>query len=159
MLVRTMRRPRVRKALGAGAATGLDRSAHMVLATLEVAGPSRLSAIAEALTVDASTLSRQVTQLEADGLVERSRDASDGRAVLLSLSTRGSARLQRAREVRLAGLAEALRDWSDADLHRFAGFLDRCTRDLLEHSESAAASMRDGGAGEAHHPRHAQPLD
>jgi DNA-binding MarR family transcriptional regulator len=74
-------------------AVGLDPSAFPVLHHLASAGPSRQGALAEALGLDASTVSRHVRTLVADGLLTATRDPADGRATVLAISDAGHAQL------------------------------------------------------------------
>ena len=68
---------------------GMDPGAFPVLHHLASSGPSRQTVLAEALGLDASTVSRHVRALADGGLVEASRDPDDGRATLLSITDPG----------------------------------------------------------------------
>jgi DNA-binding MarR family transcriptional regulator len=70
-------------------AVGMDPGAFPVLHHLAATGPSRQSALAEALGLDASTVSRHVRALSDGGLVEASRDPDDGRATVLTITEPG----------------------------------------------------------------------
>ncbi|MEU3190684.1 MarR family transcriptional regulator [Streptomyces sp. NPDC006992] len=60
-----------------------------VLDTLSLSGPKRLTELARAEQISQPGLTQLVTRLEHDGLVERRRDPTDGRAVLVHLTERG----------------------------------------------------------------------
>ncbi|WP_432106902.1 MarR family transcriptional regulator [Streptomyces sp. AA1529] len=60
-----------------------------VLDTLVQSGPRRLTELARAEQISQPGLTQLVTRLEHDGLVERRRDPTDGRAVLVHLTERG----------------------------------------------------------------------
>ena len=77
----------------------IDYSAFPILKLLTHQGPMRLSALAQVLGLDASTVSRHARQLEDRGLLERTEDPDDGRASRVAVSEHGS-----------ACLAQALRD-------------------------------------------------
>jgi DNA-binding MarR family transcriptional regulator len=111
----------------AAAAHDVEWSAHMVLKCVENEGPMRASAIAECLHSDPSTVSRQVASLVKDGLLERRADPDDGRASLLALTAKADAVLAEHDRIRLDYFAQMLDGWSDTDLRRFAGLLDRFT--------------------------------
>jgi DNA-binding MarR family transcriptional regulator len=70
-------------------AVGVDPGAFPVLHHLAASGSSRQAALAEALGLDASTVSRHVRVLVDEGLVASSRDPDDGRATLLSITGPG----------------------------------------------------------------------
>jgi DNA-binding MarR family transcriptional regulator len=67
------------------------------LRAVDEAGAVTTSALAEALRVDLSTISRNLTLLERQGLLKRRRDPSDARVVSIALTNRGAAALQNLR--------------------------------------------------------------
>ena len=77
----------------------VDPMAYPLLFNLKVA-PMRVSALAEVLHSDVSTVSRQVSTLVDLGFVVRGPDPDDGRAQALSLTDEGSALLTAIREDR-----------------------------------------------------------
>ncbi|MDP3714036.1 MAG: MarR family transcriptional regulator [Mycobacteriales bacterium] len=101
-----------------------------VLAQVERGGPARLSAVADELRLDLSTVSRQVASLERAGLLARSRDPLDSRASLLDLTATGRQTIDAVRGARIAAMARRLPDWDEAELSELAGLLSRFTRDL-----------------------------
>jgi DNA-binding MarR family transcriptional regulator len=125
-LMRTFNKARAR--MLAAAAHDVEWSAHMVLKCVEHEGPLRASAIAEVLHSDPSTVSRQVASLVKDGLLERRADPDDGRASLLALTSKAHPVLAEHDRIRLDYFANMLDGWSDTDLRRFAGLLDRFTQ-------------------------------
>lgn len=102
----------------------VDTMSHPLLVSLWTR-ERRLSDLAEAVHLDTSTVSRQVSQFVALGLVRRSPDPHDGRAQLLALTDDGVELLCRLRTQRDEWLAEVLGDWSDDDKDRFATHLAR----------------------------------
>ncbi len=62
---------------------GLTNERLSTLATVAAHEPISLSALAEAEIVSLSTMSRMVDKLEAEGLLKRREDKSDGRGVLV----------------------------------------------------------------------------
>jgi DNA-binding MarR family transcriptional regulator len=109
-----------------------------VLGTLSEHGELRMSALAEHLRLDLSSVSRQVAALERVGWVSRQRDPSDQRASLLTISRAGNDLLVRFRQERAAVLREVFQDWSPADLSAFAASLDRFTAGLAGHEVTPA---------------------
>ena len=69
----------------------VDRAGYLALRTLRRLGPQRTNALAGALQLDASTVTRQVNALVAGGLVERRPDPADGRSSILALTSAGRA--------------------------------------------------------------------
>jgi DNA-binding MarR family transcriptional regulator len=106
----------------------LDGAAYGLLALLQDAGPQRASDLVSRLGLDKSTVSRQVTSLVALGLVDRSADPEDGRALVLTPSAEGSARLARIREARRARWEADLAGWPVEDVARLAELLGRFNR-------------------------------
>jgi DNA-binding MarR family transcriptional regulator len=76
-------------ALATRAGVELDRGLHPVLATIGADGPIRSTALAEALALSPSTVSRHVARLEQMGVVERLPDRADARASLVVLTESG----------------------------------------------------------------------
>jgi DNA-binding MarR family transcriptional regulator len=74
--------------------SGLRRADASVLKVLLKDGEQRGGEIAAKLGVDASVVSRQLTALEADGLVSRRPDPADARVGLVSLASRGQDELE-----------------------------------------------------------------
>jgi DNA-binding MarR family transcriptional regulator len=103
----------------------LERATFGLLVQLVDHGPMRTSALAEAVYSDVSTVSRQVNQLVAAGLVERQADPGDGRATLLAATEPGKACLTRARERRNERVAALVADWPQADREQLVTLLDR----------------------------------
>lgn len=103
----------------------IEVSALALLARLSELAPARLSALAEAMCLDLSTVSRQVPSLEREGWVVRAPDPDDRRAQLLDLSPAGHAMLEDIRRSRAQLLARLLPGWSAKELRIFAGQLAR----------------------------------
>ncbi|NUR71868.1 MAG: MarR family transcriptional regulator [Hamadaea sp.] len=108
----------------------LDRAAYLLLRRLAEHGPAQISALAEALGLDGSTVTRQVSALERDGLVERSRGPQDGRVILVSPTPAGLARVESVRTARVALYEQILADWDDADRKDLARLLTRLNQDM-----------------------------
>ena len=111
---------------GAGSA---DRSAHVLLFTLSHAGPMRLSDLAAAVHVDASTVSRQAAQLVTEQLLARQPDPEDGRASVVALSDAGIRFVEEMIQRRRAFIDSTVADWSAEDLRTFTSLLHRFVDD------------------------------
>jgi DNA-binding MarR family transcriptional regulator len=108
----------------------MDLAAQVLLARLVSEGPLRVSALAECVQSDVSTVSRQVAAMVRDGLVERRADQVDGRAIVLVPTEQGRAVHASHTQVRNAKLARLLCDWTDDDCRHFATLLARFAADL-----------------------------
>jgi len=108
-----------------GQPTRVDRSGYLVLGTLAEHGELRLSDMAGALLLDISTVSRQVRQLEAAGLVTRRPDPADRRAALIATTPRGDEQVSMLRRQRIALLERALSGWSAADRRHLIRLTER----------------------------------
>jgi DNA-binding MarR family transcriptional regulator len=119
---------RARAKFLAAAQHDVDWSAQVVLKTLANRGPMRSSDLACVMQADPSTVSRQVSALVKEGLLERQADPDDGRASLLALTPAAGDVIADHDQVRLGFFAHLLEGWSERDLRRFAGDLDRFTQ-------------------------------
>ncbi|GGP35915.1 MarR family winged helix-turn-helix transcriptional regulator [Saccharothrix coeruleofusca] len=108
---------------------GIDKASFILLATLHYQGPSRSSALAEAVFSDPSTVSRQVADLVKEGLVERRADPADGRASVLVVTEAGVAFLDERRRGRNAAIARLFADWSTPEWAEFATYFERFVGD------------------------------
>ena len=110
-------------ALPDGASIG--RTGYWLLVLVSEQGPIRLSDLAGTVELDLSTISRQIRDLVASGLITRTPDPADGRAALLSLTEQGVAVLEAVSESRRQVLAEAIAEWTDEERNDLASGLLR----------------------------------
>jgi DNA-binding MarR family transcriptional regulator len=103
----------------------VTRTGYWVLVRVSEVEPARLSDLATSVELDLSTISRQIRDLAAAGLIARDPDPADGRAVLLSLTERGAAVLESVSEARRRVLARAIADWTDEERNALASGLLR----------------------------------
>jgi DNA-binding MarR family transcriptional regulator len=78
--------------------------------------------------VTQSAITQIVTRLEQDGLVERQRDPSDGRAVLVHITAPGAAIIDGRRAERMARLGELAGRLTPADREAIAAALPALAR-------------------------------
>jgi DNA-binding MarR family transcriptional regulator len=102
-----------------------DQSAIVALHTLRCTGAIRLSELASLIELDASTASRLVRGLEADGLVDRTPDPDDGRAARVVLTEAGTKQLEEFSRRRKELLATAMHGWKRSDIETFATLMGR----------------------------------
>lgn len=81
--------------------------------------------LAASIGIEGPTLVRLLEKLIAKGLINRTEDASDRRAKLLSLSDEGRALVLRIRERVQALESELLAPFSDEELELLAGLVER----------------------------------
>jgi DNA-binding MarR family transcriptional regulator len=98
------------------AGAGLSVASWRVLAVLSDNGALRQTDLAEMTSIDASTLSRLITRLVHDGLVQRTRSKKDSREVAVALTGKASTLLRRLVPVALGLQSAATRNLSKRDL-------------------------------------------
>jgi DNA-binding MarR family transcriptional regulator len=98
------------------AATGLSAARLSALSVVVFGGPLTLGELAAAEQVSAPTISRIAAALDAEGLLRRTADAGDARAVRVRATPKGTRVLQQGRRRRVARLAAALRELPARDL-------------------------------------------
>jgi DNA-binding MarR family transcriptional regulator len=110
----------------------LDPAAYGLLLRIEDAGTARMTDLSTYFGVGKPTISRQVQLLETLGLVERSADATDGRAQSLTLTEEGLHRVRRVRSARGAQVRAMLSTWPTDDIGTLAALLRRFN-ETMEH--------------------------
>lgn len=100
-------------------------AAHMLLLPLAVHGAMRSTTLAESTHTDPSTISRHVSLLMSEGLVERQADQRDGRASLLVLTEQGRERVAQMRRGRDDMVAGLVADWPAPDVQALGELLGR----------------------------------
>jgi DNA-binding MarR family transcriptional regulator len=89
------------------AATGLTPARLSALSALSADGPLTLGALARTERVTAPSMTRLITAMESDGLVERIPSAQDGRKVYVRVTPAGAQVMHTGQERRI----KALRNW------------------------------------------------
>jgi len=114
----------------AEAGLDLDPAFLPLLVRLGAGGPSKVVELAEQLGRDHSTMSRQISRLEAAGLVERTGSATDGRVRTASVTARGQEAVAALSAARRRLLDRALADWAAADREALARLLGKFANSL-----------------------------
>jgi DNA-binding MarR family transcriptional regulator len=122
-----------RRSTGLKPHRALDRAAYVILRHLQQDGPQNVSALAARLNLDGSTVTRQVTALERDGLVERQRDPRDGRGTVIEPTGKGLAQVDAVQQARRALYDKILHDWSAQQRADLARTLKRLTLSIDEY--------------------------
>jgi DNA-binding MarR family transcriptional regulator len=111
---------------------GVDASVYPVLFVVaRSSDPVRISDLATMLHNDVSTVSRQVSALVTTGLLAKTADPNDGRALVVSMTDEGRTVLDHILESRSSWFQGLLQAWDGArvatfvtDLHELADALD-----------------------------------
>ncbi len=128
----------VTRRMAARGFTGL-RFSHGFLVQRLIGSEQAIAALAQALGVTQQAVSKTVAELEGLGYVRRRPDPRDGRVRLVSLTDRGHAAVEAAREER-AAVVEALRERLGP---RRVDAAARVLREVLEvHGTAAAVRAR-----------------
>ena len=122
----------------------LDR-AHYILLLKLAEGPLGVSALAEALNLDGSTVTRQIAAMEKRGYVEKHPNPEDGRGALVTATKAGLEAADSMRLARLHRIAKTFGAWREQHLHSFAALLARGTRSLERFASSDAGAPRSIG--------------
>ncbi|WP_435209270.1 MarR family winged helix-turn-helix transcriptional regulator [Micromonospora sp. bgisy143] len=120
-----------RRATGTAEHRVLDRAAYVILRHLDAAGPQNVSALAARLNLDGSTVTRQVSALQRDGLIARAPDPTDGRGTVISPTTAGLQRMAAVQAARTRLYGDMLSDWSPEDRETLARLLGRLNQALI----------------------------
>lgn len=116
----------------------LQAPGYRILSILAHDDAQQQGFLAEALQLDKATISRLVKQLEAQGLISRITDPSDGRAQLVSMTqTAREAWASSGNTVRQR-LHDRLAEWSAEDVQRFTDLLHRLNSTGPDETEPAS---------------------
>jgi DNA-binding MarR family transcriptional regulator len=110
----------------------VDRAGYLALRTLSRLGPQRTNALAAALQLDASTVTRQVNALVNGGQVERRPDPADGRSSILAVTASGRAAMREVELERRVVLEEMFGDWDEAERQELGRALTRLNGALVD---------------------------
>lgn len=103
----------------------LSPGAYMALATLVRSGPLHAGALAAALYVDKSVVSRIIRQLTELGLAERRADPDDGRAFYIAATPAAVRTIDAIRDQYRRSLHSFLAGWDPADIAQLTALLAR----------------------------------
>jgi DNA-binding MarR family transcriptional regulator len=115
---------RLHRRLRQEAHTGLSPSQQSALGTIDLQGPITLGDLAAAEQVTPPTITKVVTRLEEEGLIDRTVDASDRRIIRVSTTREGRRRLEHSRARRNAFLAARLEELGPDAVRRLHDAID-----------------------------------
>jgi DNA-binding MarR family transcriptional regulator len=122
---------------------GVEGSAYPLLGSLVFDGPRRMTALAEAVHSDPSTVSRQISTLVSSGLVERQADPVDGRACLLAATAQGHELFDELRRKRTEHLAALLSGWDRDDQLHLVELFRRLNTDIERYQPDMSTTEGD----------------
>ena len=108
----------------------LSPVAYSMLIALNDSGPRRASDLVEIFSIDKGAVSRQVQALLELGLIDRTPDPEDRRAMILAVSEEGHRRMASIAATRRQQVSERLHAWSEEDLSAFVSSLARYNSSL-----------------------------
>jgi len=130
---------------GSAAGADLTLAQLSILVTLLDRGPIRMTDLAAHERVRTPTTTVAIRRLEKIGLVKRSRDPSDLRAVLVDITPRGLAVHRESLTNRIAALAALLSQLSEPDLETLTKALAPLERLAASDPVSSPAAARVNG--------------
>jgi DNA-binding MarR family transcriptional regulator len=113
------------------APSGLRSTQYSILARLQRRGPMTINALAAALVMDRTTLSRNILPLQRDGLIAVGAGKSDRRSKALSLTAAGIARWR-----------SGLKGWQQAQSRFEAAFGVKRAKQLRALTNEIASTVR-----------------
>jgi DNA-binding MarR family transcriptional regulator len=114
----------------------VDRAGYLALRTIEDLGALSTKDLAGALNLDASTVTRQVSALEASGLVERQPDPNDRRSSTIALTLEGRRTMGGVERERRLAIEALVTDWTDVERASLGRALSRLNASLLKNGRS-----------------------
>lgn len=108
----------------------VDRAGYLAMRMLDCLGPVSTNTLAQALRLDASTVTRQVTALERGGFIERRADRADKRSSSIVLTTEGRRCMHDVQQQRRTGIEALVGDWGTAERSAFGLALARLNASL-----------------------------
>lgn len=103
----------------------LSAGSYTALAALVRSGPMHAGALAQALYMDKSVISRIVRQLADLRLAERRPDPTDGRAFYIAATPEAVRKINAIRDDYRRSLYRSLTDWDPADITQLTSLLAR----------------------------------
>ncbi|HMK62286.1 MAG TPA: MarR family transcriptional regulator [Acidimicrobiales bacterium] len=137
-VARVVNQVKVHETLCKRAGVDLDRAGAALVYKLYTEGENmRLTELAERLAIDPPAVTRKVQQLERDGLLLRSVDPVDARALRIKLTREGRRAIERLLQARQRWLDDVLQQWPDADRRELARLLQLLATSVVADQEPA----------------------
>lgn len=125
----------------------------LVLLNLKIRKPRTQRELAEAVGITEATLTHHLSAMDTAGLITRTRDTSNRRVQVVTLTDAGEEAFIRLRDAAIAFDAKLHADFTESDMATLAALLDRLTANVGGGSVGAegAGPPWAGLAGEHHH--------
>ncbi|BBN59881.1 MarR family winged helix-turn-helix transcriptional regulator [Hydrogenovibrio marinus] len=107
----------------------LERSHYLLLLQVQ-AEAKKINDLAAILALDATTVTRQVTAMQLNGLVTKESDPSDRRITWVTSTEKGRTLASEMREIRIHRINEMFKEWTPQDKDTFSKMLGRCNESL-----------------------------
>jgi DNA-binding MarR family transcriptional regulator len=114
----------------------IDRAGYLALRTIEDLGPLSTKALATALNLDASTVTRQIAALEAGGFVDRRPDPNDRRSSTIALTAEGRLMMGGVEQERRQGIGALVHAWDDRERSLLGRMLNKLNASLVQNGRS-----------------------
>ncbi|OAB47433.1 MarR family winged helix-turn-helix transcriptional regulator [Paenibacillus antarcticus] len=112
--------------------TGISSSRYELLYQLYQVDEVNQSTLQKAVNIDSAAITRHLKQLEADGMVSRSKIASDNRVTLVRLTEEGRNRIIGYKEEKIRFVNTMLNDFSKEELDMVTTLLNRMQNNISE---------------------------
>ncbi len=110
----------------------VDRAGYLAMRMLEDLGPVSTNALALALRLDASTVTRQITALERHGFAERCSNPADGRSLTIVLTPEGRQSMREVERDRRRWIEALVSNWDGAQQIGLGSALTRLNASLVQ---------------------------
>ena len=108
----------------------LSRPAVNIVSALHASGPIRLSHLSDLTDLEAPLVSREIARLCEGGYVKRAADPTDGRATIVTLTSKGRRAYLAYRQATDEIVVEAFAGWNAGELRTLADYLERVVTDV-----------------------------
>jgi MarR family transcriptional regulator for hemolysin len=122
------------------AAAGGSLPAWLVLVSLKAGGHETQRELADAVGIEAATLTHHLNRMEATGLVRRSRDPGNRRVQIVELTDEGDAAFHRLRTVVMAFDQRLRTGMTDRQVATLGDLLSRLRADATEPTNTEVSS-------------------
>lgn len=129
-LVRLAASRRAHQRQAVAAKVSLSQQGYRLLRIVVESGPITPTELARRTGIDPAVITRKTRQLEAERLISRCRDETDGRSSTLSATGSGTRALKRMKKVLDRHMEIALESWNNEDVELLADLMGRLVRDL-----------------------------
>lgn len=114
---------------------GMDRAGYLLLRTLEQIGPASINVLADTLGLDGSTVTRQISSMQAAELVVRETNPEDRRSCIIRPTEDGVERMNQFRERRKATVTALTNSWSTHERRTLSKMLSKLNDSIVTHAE------------------------